>query len=317
MATAPVQGRILGQPSRSQTRRHTQSFLLHLNITSNRWRDSRLLPRSSSHRLASPPPDFLLFAMKPIAFALILTATTLAMYSSNAADQPDLTQVAKRFTEQATTVRENETDVTFRYRLLRPHSSSTRKTFPLVFFFHGAGERGSDNLRQLKYFPTWMSEETNQENYPCFILAPQCRADHRWSAHDMTTDMQAALKALDHVTATEKVDPQQILVTGLSMGGAATWEVCMRRPKQIAAGVPVCGRSEEQYATLVKDVPLWIFHGDADRVIPVECSRGMVAAVKAAGGKPRYTELPGVGHDSWTAAYHNREMLDWFFQQRR
>jgi predicted peptidase len=238
--------------------------------------------------------------MKSTRFIFFFTAANFAACSCNAADQPELIQVAKRFSEQTITVEENETDVMFRYRLLRPLPSPTRKTFPLVIFFHGSGERGSNNLGQLKY-----------------ILAPQCRADQKWSSRDMTTDMQAAIKALDHVIATEKVDPQQILVTGLSMGGAATWEMCMRLPERIAAGVPVCGKSDEQFAKLVKDVPLWIFHGDADRVIPVECSRGMVAAVKAAGGSPRYTELPGVGHDSWTAAYHDPEMLDWFFRQRR
>ena len=255
--------------------------------------------------------------MKSTRFIFFFTAANFAACSCNAADQPELIQVAKRFSEQTITVEENETDVMFRYRLLRPLPSPTRKTFPLVIFFHGSGERGSNNLGQLKYFPAWMSEDTNREKYPCFILAPQCRADQKWSSRDMTIDMQAAIKALDHVIATEKVDPQQILVTGLSMGGAATWEMCMRLPERIAAGVPVCGKSDEQFAKLVKDVPLWVFHGDADRVIPVECSRGMVAAVKAAGGSPRYTELPGVGHDSWTAAYHDPEMLDWFFRQRR
>lgn len=87
---------------------------------------------------------------------------------------------------------------------------------------------------------------------------------------------------------------------------------CMRLPERIAAAVVVCGKSEEKYAELAKDVPLWVVHGDADTVIPVDCSRSMVAAVKEAGGNPKYTELPGVGHDSWTAAYHDEKLLDWF-----
>jgi predicted peptidase len=101
------------------------------------------------------------------------------------------------------------------------------------------------------------------------------------------------------------------------MGGAAAWEVAMRMPERVAAVVPVCGKSEEQYAKMAKDVPIWCFHGAADKVIPVGCSRAMVAAVEAAGGKPKYTELPGVGHDSWTSAYHNEELLDWFFKQHQ
>ena len=243
----------------------------------------------------------------------------LCVYLSNqcAAEEPTPMKLEKLYEEQTVSIEEDGHDVSFRYRLFRPESADSQKKFPLVLFFHGAGERGSDNLNQLKYFPTWMTTKPLRDKYPCFILAPQCREGYRWSAVDMTTDMEAALKALDHVIETEAIDTDQILVTGLSMGGAATWEVAMRLPERIAAAVPVCGKSEEQYAELAKDVPLWVVHGDADKVIPVDCSRSMVAAVKEAGGNPKYTELPGVGHDSWTAAYHDKEILDWFFKQHR
>ena len=72
-----------------------------------------------------------------------------------------------------------------------------------------------------------MTSDSLRKKYPCFILAPQCREGYRWSAVDMTTDMQAALKALDQVIETEAIDTDQILVTGLSMGGAATWELSL------------------------------------------------------------------------------------------
>ncbi len=242
---------------------------------------------------------------------------TCAISNECAAEQPTPMKPENLFEEHAVSVQEDGEDISFRYRLLRPETSDSNKKFPLVIFFHGAGERGSDNARQLKYFPTWMTSDSLRKKYPCFILAPQCREGYRWSAVDMTTDMQAAMKALDHVIETEAIDTDQILVTGLSMGGAAAWEVAMRLPERIAAAVPVCGKSEEQYAELAKDVPLWVVHGDADKVIPVHCSRSMVAAVKEAGGNPKYTELPGVGHDSWTAAYHDEELLDWFFKQHR
>jgi predicted peptidase len=62
---------------------------------------------------------------------------------------------------------------------------------------------------------------------------------------------------------------------------------------------------------------VWAWHGDADDVVPVSRSRVMIEAIRAAGGSPRYTELAGVGHDSWTPAYHSRELLDWTFSQRK
>ena len=242
---------------------------------------------------------------------------TCAISNECAAEQPTPMNPENSYEEHTVSVQEDGNDISFRYRLLRPEGADAQKKFPLVIFFHGAGERGSNNTDQLKYFPTWMTSDALRKKYPCFILAPQCREGYRWSAVDMTTDMQAALKALDQVVETEAIDTDQILVTGLSMGGAATWEVAMRLPERIAAAVPVCGKSEEQYAELAKDVPLWVVHGDADKVIPVDCSRSLVAAVKEAGGNPKYTELPGVGHDSWTAAYHDEELLDWFFKQHR
>ena len=235
----------------------------------------------------------------------------------NAADSTNPSDAQTLFVEKSTAIHENEADVVFRYRLLRPREVKPGESYPLVLFFHGAGERGTNNVGQLKYFPSWMTEQRLREKYSCFILAPQCREAHSWSSFDITVDMQAAIKALDAVIESERVDINRIYVTGLSMGGAATWEAAMRMPERIAAAVPVCGRSETQYAYLAKDVPLWVFHGDADSVIPVECSRAMVAAVKEAGGNPRYTELPGVGHDAWTSAYHNQDMLAWLFQQKR
>ena len=247
----------------------------------------------------------------------ILLLVTSAILNTCTAEQISPVNPKDLYEEQTVSVQEGDENLVFRYRLLRPESSDPQKKFPVVVFFHGAGERGSDNVSQLQYFPTWMTSDTLRKKYPCFILAPQCREGYRWSAVDMTTDMRAALKAMDQVIENEAIDTDQILVTGLSMGGAATWEVAMRLPERIAAAVPVCGKSEEQYAELAKDVPLWVVHGDADTVIPVDCSRSMVAAVKEAGGNPKYTELPGVGHDSWTAAYHDEELLDWFFKQHR
>lgn len=255
--------------------------------------------------------------MKKLLLCILLLVTS-ATLNTCTAEQTSLKSSENLYEEQTVSVQKNDEEIVFQYRLLRPETSASQKKFPLVLFFHGAGERGSDNASQLKYFPTWMTSDALRKKYPCFILAPQCREGYRWSAVDMTIDMQAAMKALDHVIETEDaIDTDQILVTGLSMGGAATWEVAMRIPERIAAAVPVCGKSEEKYAELAKDVPIWAVHGDADKVIPVDCSRSMVEAVKAAGGNPKYTELPGVGHDSWTAAYHNEELLDWFFRQRR
>jgi predicted peptidase len=219
----------------------------------------------------------------------------------------------------------------FRYRLLLPPraGSGGPARFPVVLFLHGAGERGSDNEAQLKYLPRWLAEPAARDRHPCHLVAPQCRADHRWvdagwadgrstpQAAEPTVDMAAAIAALDEVLALESADPERVYLTGLSMGGYGTWDLAARSPERFAAILPICGGGDERTAARLVGLPTWCFHGDADKAVPVERSRGMVAAVRAAGGEPKYTEFPGVGHDSWTPAYRDPAVLDWLFAQRR
>lgn len=217
----------------------------------------------------------------------------------------------------------------FGYRFLRPPETEAAGRYPLILFLHGAGERGTDNQAQLKYLPTWLADSPLRQQYPCFVIAPQCRPDQRWSpfswsdktssplATNLTVDLAAAVAALNEVCVNEAVDPQRIYLTGLSMGGYGAWELVARYPERFAAVVPICGGGDELQAAKLVTVPIWCFHGDADPVVPVERSRSMIAAIRAAGGKPRYSELPGVSHDAWTPAYQRRELLAWLFAQRR
>jgi predicted peptidase len=216
--------------------------------------------------------------------------------------------------------------VEFRYRLLAPAAPVAGERYPLVVFLHGAGERGRDNDKQLKYLPTWMAEPALRERHPCFLLAPQCREGERWvdvSWADKkslpqgppTTDMLAAIAAIQAVSSREAVDPARIYLTGLSMGGYGTWDLAARQPERFAAILPICGGGDEATAPRLAKLPIWCFHGDADTVVPVERSRRMIEAVRAAGGNPKYSELPGVGHDSWTPAYRDPTVLDWLFAQ--
>jgi predicted peptidase len=217
--------------------------------------------------------------------------------------------------------------VEFRYRLLAPAAPVAGVRYPLVVFLHGAGERGRDNAKQLKYLPTWIAEPVLRERHPCFLLAPQCREGERWvdvswadkkslAQGPPTTDMLAAVAAIQVVSSREAVDPARIYLTGLSMGGYGTWDLAARQPERFAAILPICGGGDEATAPRLAKLPIWCFHGDADTVVPVERSRTMIAAVRAAGGSPKYSELPGLGHDSWTPAYRDPAVLDWLFAQK-
>lgn len=219
-------------------------------------------------------------------------------------------------------------DETFHYRLLKPAKIEPGKKYPLVLFMHGAGERGNDNIKQLTYLPTWLAEPALREKYDCFVLVPQCRAKRWWTIpralrkdkdanplDPATADVGVAEAILKKTLADEPIDQQRIYLTGISMGGYGSWALAAHHPKLFAAVAPVCGGGNVANAEQLKDIPLWVFHGGADGVVPPDQSRQMIEAIKKAGGSPRYTEFDGVGHDSWTPAYRETDVLKWMFEQ--
>jgi predicted peptidase len=127
-----------------------------------------------------------------------------------------------------------------------------------------------------------------------------------------------AIAALEQVRQDPQVDGSRIYLTGLSMGGYGSWELAMRHPTWFAAVAPICGGGDEARAAALKDLPLWAFHGTADNVVYPERTQRMIDAISAAGGKPKLTLLPGVGHNAWQPAYKiDSGLLDWMFAQRR
>jgi predicted peptidase len=210
------------------------------------------------------------------------------------------------------------------YRLLTPAAVEEKKTYPLVVFLHGAGERGGDNEAQLVHGVADFARASTRRKHPCFLIAPQCPAKKRWVEVDWTAASHAmpkepseparlVLELVEKLCDELPIDRKRIYLTGLSMGGYATWDLLCRRPDLFAAGLPVCGGGDEAKADRLVNVPIWAFHGEKDPAVKVERSRGMIAAVKKAGGKPRYTEYAGVAHDSWTRTYRDAAVLDWLF----
>jgi predicted peptidase len=141
------------------------------------------------------------------------------------------------------------------------------------------------------------------------------RAERTWQSGSL--DAQRALAILAEVEKDYKVDRKREYLTGLSMGGMGTWGLAIAHSDKWAAIVPICGRGDTKQAARIKDIPCWSFHGDADQAVKVEGSRQMIAALKAAGGAPKYTEYPGVGHNSWDRAYDTKELYEWLQKQHK
>ena len=217
------------------------------------------------------------------------------------------------------------------YRLAAPQFPEPGREYPLILFLHGSGESGTDNLKQIKVgLPALVGALLKRPNpEPVIIVAPQCDATNRFvrglafrEDYSMPSEpapaLALALEIVKHLVATHQADPQRLYITGLSLGGFATWDAVQREPELFAAAVPLCGGGDTALAPALKRLPVWVFHGTDDRSVPVECSRRMVRALKSAGNRrTRYTEYEGAGHDIWNRAYASPELVEWMLGQTR
>lgn len=215
-----------------------------------------------------------------------------------------------------------------RYRLLKPARVEAGQRYPVVLFLHGAGERGEDNTKPLVHGVKKFATPEFLEKYPCYVVVPQCPDNTKWADIDWAAEpvafpekesatAQSVMQCLDGLEKEFSIDTQREYVTGLSMGGFGTWDAIVRHPQRFAAAVPVCSGLNLSKAPVIVSLPIWAFHGAKDQVVKVERSREIIAALKAAGGQPKYTEYPDVGHDSWNGAYKDLTMYEWLFAQRK
>lgn len=222
----------------------------------------------------------------------------------------------------------------YRYQVYVPAEWTKHQKWPVILSLHGAGERGSDGLFSTEN-GIGRSIRRNAKAFPFVVVFPQCPNGVYWTDKSM---QEMAMAALESAIKEFKGDRDRIYLTGLSMGGYGTWEMAMRYPKYFAAIAPVCGAlrgskmlpdlhsaqvdlaAEDPYTEAARRIgamPVWIFHGAKDPVIPVEESRRMAEALRAAGAAVRYTEYPDATHNSWDRAYAEPDFSRWLLEQRR
>jgi predicted esterase len=200
----------------------------------------------------------------------------------------------------------------------------------ILVFLHGIGERGSENLANIRIAVPEIVKQIRAANRKVVLLAPQCPADQLWSTRHrggaeakLTVKPRPALGMVPVLIQKKIVefdaDPDRVYITGLSLGGYGTWDLMERYGTGLfAAGVTCSGGGDPAQAEKMKDLPIRIFHGDADQTLPVNLSRRMYAALKEAGSDVVfYTEYPGVPHDCWTRTYQDPEVWKWLFSQKR
>jgi predicted peptidase len=212
---------------------------------------------------------------------------------------------------------------TMPYRLFSPGLTDRNRRYPLVLWLCGSAGRGNNNLNQISFgnilgSHVWTTPE-NQSKHPCFVVAPQCPENDSWANAEMkpTPSLLLALDLMHDLQARLRIDSQRIYLAGQSMGGFGTWAAISAYPKTFAAAIPLCGGGDEKQAANLKHVPIWAFHGAKDESVNVERSRRMIAAVRQAGGQPKYTEYPEEGHTIWEKVFREPDLLPWVFAQKK
>ena len=170
----------------------------------------------------------------------------------------------------------------------------------------------------------------NMEKYPAYVLFPQCPETAFWAykdipasfdALDAEEQMPAPFKAVKEMIDTyltyPDIDRSRVYIMGVSMGGMATYDMVSRFPEIFAAAIPICGAVEPSRLAGIEGVSFRIFHGDADTVVPVRCSREAYKALKEAGVKVEYIEFPGCTHGSWNPAFCRDDFMEWLFKQKK
>jgi len=217
------------------------------------------------------------------------------------------------------------------YRLFVPAGYSEGQRYPLIVFLHASGSNGTDNLSQLAPAVGVLIDRA-QSVEPAFVLVPQAPATDKWVSGSVgppfrnysqderpqSLATQIVLAGVGELEAKYSIDADRVYLTGVSAGGAGTWDLISRNGVgRFAAAVPITGANDPSRAPIIARLPIWTFHGADDDVSPADNTREMVARLRALGSPVRYTEYPGVGHNSGRRAYEEPELFHWLFAQKR
>src|SRR5690554_1164558 len=212
---------------------------------------------------------------------------------------------------------------TLDYRILFPENYQADEDYPLVLFLHGAGERGSDNEKQLTHGANLFLSAENRKNFPAIVVFPQCPEDKYWidisirsqlggkgdpdfkqSVKNPSEELALVNELVEHLIAKEKVDQDNLYIMGLSMGGFGTFETLARWPEKYAAAVGICGGGNISLTKNYADqTAVWITHGAKDDVVPVVLSQRLYHALKEQGANVKYTEFPEANHNAWDPTF--------------
>lgn len=284
---------------------------MHFQMSTGKtWKNVRTQrSRFGLRRNFSRPLGCLRFVLPFLLLALFATITSAQQEAPNAAVAGFIAGSYRSVSGEA-----------MQYRLFVPPGYDASQKYPIILWLHGAAGRGSDNFSQLSGgnfagSHVWTTPE-NQAKYHAFVLAPQVDATKGW-AHPHTNtppvSIRLALEILDTVAKRYNIDSAREYVVGQSMGGEGVWAALSIAPRRFAAAIALCGYGDAYMIPRVARVPVWIFQGEEDPLVPVSRARMWVAELRKAGGAPKYTEYPGISHNAWDVAFKEPELAAWLF----
>ena len=197
----------------------------------------------------------------------------------------------------------------FKYTQYLPKDYDDTQEYPLVVFLHGAGERGDDlDVAARHGYMKYVREEGRE--YPFICISPQCPDNKYWGCYT-----ESLLAFLDYILDTLPIDKKRVYLTGLSMGGTGTWMLAMAAPEKFAAIAPICGSGIYWYAGVLKDIPVFMYHGDCDDVVPISESVDMLNSINKRGGNAQLKICYGVKNNAWDYAYTDDSLIDWMMEK--
>lgn len=194
------------------------------------------------------------------------------------------------------------------------YSHTSQNKYPLILFLHGMGERGHDlELVKRHGIPNYIEENSD---FPFIAVSPQCPLTSTW-----LREIDALYELLKHIIHNYNIDTSHIYLTGISMGGFGTWHLAEAYPKLFAALIPICGGTEDNIGfperiNILKDIPIWAFHGAKDYTVPIEKSQELVDVLEKHNGNIKFTVYPEGTHNVWTRTYNNKEIYEWLLEQK-
>jgi len=215
------------------------------------------------------------------------------------------------------------------YRVLLPEKYNPKKSYPLLIFLHGAGERGSDNSLQLVHGSSLFLDSKTRTKYPMIVAFPQCPKESYWAKvagyrpfrFFKETPENSQLDLLEEwmgwMVKNYPIASKEIYVGGLSMGGMGTLELLHRNPKKFAAAFAICGGADPSWSETIQQTPLWLKKKKKDEVVSYKFSADLYQELKKKGAPVRFTSYPDYNHNSWDAAFQEPDFLSWLLNHKR